>query len=140
MSGRQKSSSTAYGEQYEKARGAAWCLCQTAPQSIPPYRLPRRHTLTLSGVHIACPHMPACITRGSKHFILTKVVEMRGKETWAEGKNGMEEEREAAVENGQRRQKGWEKRTETRDEGNWKDGRKGLEWMPKQLSGNKPAR
>lgn len=140
MSGRQKSSSTAYGEQYEKARGAVWCLCQTAPQSIPPYRLPHRHTLTLSGVHIACPHTPACITRGSKHFILTKVVEMRGKETWAEGKNGMEEEREAAVENGQRRQKGWEKRTETRDEGNWKDGRKGLEWMPKQLSGNKPAR
>ena len=43
---------------------------------------------------------------------------MRGKETWAEGKNGMEEEREAAVENGQRRQKDWEKRTETRDEGN----------------------
>lgn len=118
MSGRQKSSSTAYGEQYEKARGAVWCLCQTAPQSIPPYRLPRRHTLTLSGMHIACPHTPACITRDSKHFILTKVVEMRGKETWAEGKNGMEEEREAAVENGQRRLKDWEKRTETRDEGN----------------------
>jgi len=30
----------------------------------------------------------------------------------------MEEEREAAVENGQRRQKDWEKRTETQDEGN----------------------
>lgn len=115
-------------------------LVPDCPSVYSPYRLPRRHTLMLSGVHIACPHTPACITRGSKHFILTKVVEMRGKEIWAEGKNGMEEEREAAVENGQRRQKGWEKRTETRDEGNWKDGRKGLEWMPKQLSGNKPAR
>lgn len=118
MSGRQESSSTAYGEQYEKARGAVWCLCQTAPQSIPPYRLPHRHTPAPSGMHTACPHTPACITRGSKHFILTKVVEMRGKETWAEGKNGMEEEREATVENGQRRLKDWEKRTETQDEGN----------------------
>lgn len=118
MSGRQKSSSTAYGEQYEEARGAVWRLCQTAPQSIPPYRLPHRHTPALSGVHIACPHTPACITRGSKHFIPTKVVEMRGKETWAEGKNGMEEDREAAIENGQRRQKDWEKKADTRDEGN----------------------
>ena len=118
MSGRQKSSSTAYGEQYEKARGAVWCLCQTAPQSIPPYRLPHRHTLEPSGLHAACPHTPACITRGSKHFIPTKVVEANGKEAWAEGKNGMEEDREAAVENGQRRQKDWKKKADTRDEGN----------------------
>ena len=69
-------------------------------------------------MHTACPHTPACTTRGSKHFIMTEVVEMMEKETWAEGKNGMEEEREAAVENGQRRQKDWEKRTDTRDEGN----------------------
>lgn len=69
-------------------------------------------------MHIACPHTPACITRGSKHFIPTKVVEAKGKETWAEGKNGMEEDREAAVENGQRRQKDWKKKADTRDEGN----------------------
>ena len=77
MSGRQKSSSTAYGEQYEKTRGAVWRLCQTAPQSIPPYRLPHRHILSSPGMHATCLHTPACITRGSKHFILTETVEMR---------------------------------------------------------------
>lgn len=77
MSGLQKSSATAYGGQCKKARGAVWCLCRTAPQSVPPYRLPCRHTLAPPGMHAACLHTPACIARGSKHFILTDTVEMR---------------------------------------------------------------